>query len=97
MAIASKVPSKYTVPPPCANNHHTGIAASVPNVPGALGAKPEPNPSARKCTGLLSRNLSVGFNALLLKKESDPNLEGRHHRAIHHTGFAPGYQASKKH
>lgn len=40
-------------------NQYKGIAASVPKVPGALGAKPEPKPSAKKCTGLLSENCAV--------------------------------------
>ena len=31
---------------------YSGIAASVPKVPGAIGAKPEPKPNDRKWTGL---------------------------------------------
>lgn len=35
------------------SSKYTGIAAMVPNVPGALGARPLPKPKARKCMGLV--------------------------------------------
>jgi hypothetical protein len=39
-----------------------GIAATVPKVPGAIGASPEPKPKAKKCTGLL---ILGRFNSIL--------------------------------
>src|SRR5690242_1730574 len=41
-------------------SQNSGHATSVPKVPGATGARPAPNPSARKCDGLANIKRSVG-------------------------------------
>src|SRR5450631_4308716 len=44
-----------------ARNQYIGKATSVPNVPGALRAKPLPKPNASRCAGWLNRNRQPGF------------------------------------
>ena len=49
-------------------NQNKGKAASVPNVPGALGAKPEPNPNAKKCVKCDVKSLKLGWLSEVLFK-----------------------------
>src|ERR1039458_6680332 len=44
-----------------ASNQYIGKATSVPNVPGALRARPLPKPNASRCAGWLNRNRQPGF------------------------------------
>lgn len=42
-------------------SQNSGNPTTVPNVPGAFGAKPLPKPSAKKCAGCETNNLHVGW------------------------------------
>src|ERR1039457_1448588 len=44
-----------------ASNQYSGKAAKVPNVPGALRARPLPKPNASRYAGWLNRNRQPGF------------------------------------
>ena len=57
---------------------NTGIAAKVPNVPGAFGAKPLPKPNARKWIGLVIVKQSVDLDLTLAGVDNSnlPNTFG---------------------
>src|SRR3954462_15930233 len=44
-----------------------GTANSVPNVPGAPGTRPVPNPNAMKCAGCCMRKPNVGLTAFKVR------------------------------
>lgn len=44
-----------------------GIAASVPAVPGARGAKPLPNPNATNMLGLRNNWVQLGLAVVVIK------------------------------
>jgi hypothetical protein len=48
------------------NSKNSGMAAKVPKVPGALGAKPLPKPSAKKWIGFDSLKFAVEFFIITL-------------------------------
>src|SRR5437764_101032 len=57
-----------------------GSATSVPTVPGTIGERPAPNPSAMKCAGCDTRNLSDGARRIGFKGLSAEMIEGRRRR-----------------
>src|SRR5689334_5213167 len=73
-------------------SQNNGHATSVPNVPGATGASPAPNPSAMKCAGFASRKRTLG-RALRLAEMIKPALRQRHGLAgvIDHHHAAAGF------
>ena len=44
----------------CTSSKYNGMATSVPQVPGANGDNPEPNPNDSKCRGLRSSRGEIG-------------------------------------
>src|SRR5262245_30420775 len=75
------------------SHQNTGNASSVPTVPGALGASPAPNPSARKCAGWLSAKRRLGCTPVLVEVIKAPShkrnrlargIDGHHTRAAFH-------------
>src|SRR5258708_33341046 len=47
------------------------MATSVPKVPGALGARPAPKPSAMKCAGWARRNFASGPGEVVVSAAID--------------------------